>query len=94
MNEITIDLREAAIKQGLHYQLAVKLGFPDWYGNNRDAFWDVIRDPDIVVMPDRLILLGFKEFSEKFPKDAEIFWQLLLDLKQEYPSLSCEVIYS
>ena len=94
MSEITIDLRNINSKSDLHILLAEQLEFPDWYGNNWDAFWDLIRDPDIVSMPDRLILLGFKDLSENLSKDAQVLQQCFLDLKKEYPSISCEIIYS
>ena len=94
MNEIIIDLREVNTKQEFHKLLSSMLGFPDWYGNNWDAFWDMITDTEIVTMPNRLTLLGFKELSEKLPKDAKVFQKCFFDLEQEDPSISCEVIYS
>lgn len=94
MNEKTLDLRQVHTKHDLHNLLASELDFPDWYGNNWDAFWDVIRDIDLVTLPKRLILLGFKELSEKLPKDTEVLQKCFADLKQEYPSIVCEVIYS
>ena len=94
MNEIIIDLREVNTKQEFHNLLSSQLRFPDWYGNNWDAFWDMITDTEIVTMPKRLTLLGFKELSEKLPKDAKIFQECFIDLKQKHPSISCEVIYS
>ena len=94
MNELIINLKEVNTKQELHNLLATNLGFPAWYGNNWDAFWDLIRDPSIVTMPNRLVLLGFKELSEKLPKDARIFQECFIDLKQKYPLISCDVIYS
>jgi len=94
MNELIIDLREVNTKQELHNLLSSKFGFPDWYGNNWDAFWEMITDTKTVTMPNRLILFGFKEFSEKLPKDAKIFQKCFADLKQKYPLIACEVIYS
>ncbi len=93
MNELVIDLREVNTKQELHNLLSSQLGFPDWYGNNWDAFWDLIRDTEIVTMPDRLVLLGFKDISEKLPKDARILRECFVDLKQKYPEIDCEVVY-
>lgn len=48
-----IDLKEVNTVQELHDLLSTKLGFPDYYGNNWDAFWDMITDTKIVIMPDR-----------------------------------------
>jgi ribonuclease inhibitor len=94
MNELIIDLKEVNTKQDLHSLLSDKFGFPDWYGNNWDAFWDLIGDSEIVELPDKLTFIGFKELSEKLPKDAQMLQQCFLDLKKEYPSIACEIIYS
>ncbi len=94
MKELIIDLKEVNTRQELHGLLSTKLGFPDWYGHNWDAFWDLIRDVDTVIMPNRLVLLGFKSLSKKLPKDAKIFQECFIDLQQKYPSISCNVIYS
>lgn len=94
MNELVVDLKEVNSKEELHSLLSSKLGFPDWYGNNWDAFWDLITDTEIVAMPNKLKLVGFKELSEKLPKDTQILQQCFLDMKEEYPSIACEVIYS
>jgi RNAse (barnase) inhibitor barstar len=74
--------------------LAGQLDFPEWYGRNWDAFWDLISDPEIVRMPDKLILLGFQGFSKKLPREAQLFRQCFSDLKERQPTISCEVIYS
>jgi len=94
MNEIIINLKEVNSSQELHSLLSANLGFPDWYGNNWDAFWDLITDTESVKMPDRLILVGFKELSEKLPRDTQLLQQCFLDMKEKYSSIACEVIYS
>jgi len=94
MNELIIDLKEVNTKQDLHNLLSTRFGFPDWYGNNWDAFWDLITDTEVVRMPDRLTLIGFKELLKKLPRDAQLLQQCFLDMKNQYPSIACEVIYS
>ena len=94
MNELIIDLKVVNTKQELHNLLSAKLGFPEWYGGNWDAFWDLITDTEIIKMPDKLTLIGFKELSKKLPKDAQLLQQCFLDVKNEYPSITCEIIYS
>jgi len=94
MNELIIDLKEVNTKEELHNLLSSKLGFPDWYGKNWDAFWDLITDTELVKMPNRLTLVGFKELSEKLSQDAQQLRQCFLDMKEKYPSIACEIIYS
>lgn len=94
MSGLMIDLKEVNTVQELHDLLSTKLGFPDYYGNNWDAFWDMITDTKIVIMPDRLVLFGCKELSEKLPKDAQLLQQCFLNLEKEHSSIACEVTYS
>ncbi|MFJ5518048.1 barstar family protein [Streptomyces griseoluteus] len=39
---ITIDVSEVSDESALHLLLKQKLGFPDFYGMNWNAFWDAI----------------------------------------------------
>ena len=94
MNELIIDLKAINTKQDFHSLLSDKLGFPEWYGNNWDAFWDLITDTEIVKLPDKLTFIGFKELSERLPKDTQLLQQCFFDLKNKYPSIRIKVIYS
>ncbi len=42
MKEITIHGAAIANAEQLHRQLAEQLAFPEWYGNNLDALWDML----------------------------------------------------
>jgi ribonuclease inhibitor len=75
----------------LHSTLSAALGFPDWYGQNWDAFWDAITR--LVEMPIKLELVGWSVFSEHLPRDAKFMRQCLTDMAIEYPDLAPEVHY-
>jgi hypothetical protein len=45
-------------------------------------------------MPERLTFIGFKELLEKLPRDAQLLQQCLFEMKEKYPSIACEIIYS
>ena len=72
---ITIQLDEIKSENDLQIILMKKLGFPDFYGKNWDAFWDAITG--LVEMPDELIFKDWDNFSTMFPKEAEILKKLL-----------------
>ena len=42
MKRALIDGRECRDKQTLHRQLKDQLAFPDYYGNNLDALYDIL----------------------------------------------------
>lgn len=88
---ITIDLSGIASVRELHALLAETLQFPDWYGPNWDAFWDVIIG--LVEMPETLRLLGWARFERGFPHDAWIMKKCLADLAAEYPANASQVEY-
>ena len=44
MKSVVIDGEYIKDTRELHYQLANKLGFPEWYGNNLDALHDCLTD--------------------------------------------------
>lgn len=88
---IKIDLSPINESNQLHSTLSNALGFPDWYGQNWDAFWDAITS--LVEMPIKLELVGWRVFSEHLPRDARLMRQCLTDMTIEYPDLAPEVHY-
>ena len=43
MKIIHLDLTDCRYIDDLHERIRVAFGFPEWYGENWDAFWDLIR---------------------------------------------------
>ena len=88
---VVFDLSAITSVRDLHALMAKTLDFPDWYGPNWDAFWDVIIG--LVEMPERLRLVGWDSFRQRFPRDAWIMKKCLDDLAAEYPSNAPAVEY-
>ena len=42
METIVIDFSECKYPLDLHNEIREKLEFPEWYGNNLDALWDML----------------------------------------------------
>jgi len=42
MKKIQIDLKGIKSAYLVHEEFSKKLGFPDWYGHNLDALWDML----------------------------------------------------
>ncbi|HHP1052938.1 barstar family protein [Bacillus cereus group sp. BfR-BA-01354] len=52
----------------LHKLLKERLGFPDFYGENWDAFWDAISG--LIELPTTVQFIGMKQFDAvKITKD-------------------------
>jgi len=88
---VKIDLSLINESNQLHSTLSNALGFPNWYGQNWDAFWDAITG--LVEMPIELELIGWSVFSEHLPRDAKLMRQCLTDMTIEYPDLAPDVHY-
>ena len=61
MKRALIDGRECRDKQTLHRQLKDQLAFPDYYGNNRDALYDILstaQEPFEIELINREELIG------------------------------------
>ncbi len=43
IKEITLDFTGVKTLWELHERIRVAFDFPEWYGKNRDAFWDLLR---------------------------------------------------
>ncbi|AMJ64242.1 barstar family protein [Hymenobacter sp. PAMC 26628] len=78
---MTIDLTNVDTKAGFHMTMKSQLGFPDWYGDNWDAFWDAITR--LVEMPDCLVLQNWETFAQACSKDMQILRQIVADYQRE-----------
>ncbi len=92
MKKIEVDLSQVKNVVELHQVLKDKLGFPDFYGMNWNAFWDAITG--LVEMPNKLVLLGWANIEEQIPSDAKVVTELLQDYNTEFKNWRCKVEYS
>lgn len=77
----TIDLGNIVTIENLHQTFAERLSFPEFYGNNWDAFWDTITG--IIEMPKVLTLINYDKFQKIFPKDSLILKEIVKDYNRE-----------
>ena len=60
MRDLTIDLRKLKKPEQLHEMIARELSFPDYYGKNLDALYDLLS-----VYPETLRIMVLKDPSEE-----------------------------
>ncbi|MCB9072861.1 MAG: barstar family protein [Bdellovibrionaceae bacterium] len=90
-SKIEIDLSGVSTSIALHKLLSCKLGFPSFYGNNWDAFWDAITG--LVELPSVIEFRHWPEFCVKFPDDADQLKKCFYDLKTQFPEFSPDVFF-
>ena len=88
--KITIDVSKIKTNKELHLLLKEKLEFPDFYGENWDAFLDTITG--IVELPDKIEFVGWSELERRLPEDSKIMKECLLEHNQEFPNWKCEIL--
>ena len=74
MKIITLDLTNCKDLQELHDRIRVAFDFPDWYGENWDAFWDLLRSE---CDADKVIVKGVHTASQKLDKHIGIMFGIL-----------------
>ena len=79
---LLVDMSSAETPEELHTILAESLGFPDYYGKNWDAFWDIVRDPEghLVDLPEKVYFTGWNEISSRLSREARLFEKCVVDL--------------
>ncbi len=77
---ITLDLTGCKYLGELHERIRVAFDFPEWYGENRDAFWDLLWSE---CDADEVVIIGEKTLSEEFNSQLEDMHEMLDELVKE-----------
>jgi len=91
MKIIEIDVTTVESAGELHRLLKQKLDFPAYYGENWDAFWDLISDPEDDGLPDEIIWIGFAALQRKLPKEAESLLSCLDEYNHQPGIKTCNI---
>ncbi|MBQ6734586.1 MAG: barstar family protein [Lachnospiraceae bacterium] len=88
MRKMTIDLRYAQNKEELHEGLAATSVFPEYYGRNLDALYDVLTDISedtcmLVLLPSSAVLTE-EELGLLDPETEEEDWEDELQEEEDW----------
>ena len=79
MKKAIIDLTDCKYLMDLHERIRIGMGFPEWYGKNWSAFWDMIhRETDF----EFVSVKGSKTVAKELKGSIEIMRKLLEENKQ------------
>ncbi|WP_214753321.1 barstar family protein [Exiguobacterium sp. s16] len=88
---VTIDVTTIRTSKELHLLLKDQLGFPNHYGENWAAFWDVITDEN--GLPDIVKFVGWDVLTQRLPDDAGHLKACFTDYGKEAELKPCHVMY-
>lgn len=90
MTQITLDGLEMKSRKQTYRYLKAKFNLPDYFGENLDAFWDLMsvydREAEISLVNANNLIENLEEYGENIIK-------LLRELENENKNLSIEINY-
>ncbi len=88
MERIIIDGDTITSEQKVHEFLKEALEFPDYYGNNLDALWDMLTD---IVEPIEIHLINQDKFRKNLGSDAEKFIDVFRAVQNQYGCIRLKI---
>ena len=82
---ITLDLTDCKYLGEIHERIRTAFNFPEWYGANWDAFWDLLWSE---CDADEVIVKGTKTLPDEFKLDIEKMKKILLRMQNEQDKFS------
>ena len=74
MKIVEIDFTGCKSLYELHERIRVALDFPEWYGRNWDAFWDLLAGSIDI---EKIVIKGEKSLHSGFKKHLDIMHNIL-----------------
>ena len=74
MKTIILDLTGCKSLWDIHERIRIAFDFPDWYGKNWSAFWDLLRSE---CDAEKVIIRGEKSLSSEFAEHLQIMHGIL-----------------
>lgn len=74
-----IDFSKVEHYSEMHKVIQEALNFPDYYGQNWDAFWDCLTD--MAGRPVHIEIIGLEVIKKKFPGEEKILLETLKEFK-------------
>ncbi|WP_419465912.1 barstar family protein [Bacillus spongiae] len=91
-SSVIIDVSNIKTSKELHLTLKESLEFPNFYGENWDAFWDSITG--LVELPEKIEFVGWRILEINLPKDVAILKELLINYNNKSYGLKTVFIFN
>ena len=77
---VTLDLTGCKYLGEIHQRIKKAFDFPDFYGENWSAFWDLLRNECDM---DKVVVLGEEAVAEELKPSVQTINQILQELKED-----------
>ncbi|HOC06423.1 MAG: barstar family protein [Bacillota bacterium] len=86
---VILDALEMTDKQALHAYLQQQLDFPEYYGGNLDALWDML---STISTPVHILLINSAALYTNLGRYADLLLALFVEAAEENGNLTFEII--
>lgn len=86
---VTLNGREMTTREAAHDHLAQQLSFPDWYGRNLDALYDLLTERG---EPTLLVLEESETLTASLGSYGQALLDTLRDAAENNPTLEIEIL--
>ena len=80
-NRIILDLTDCRYIDELHQRIREAFNFPDWYGANWSAFWDLLSEPDDYTIVE---IRGLNSLPKELKSSGEMMIKLIQENKEKW----------
>lgn len=78
---VTLDLTGCKYLGEIHQRIKKAFDFPDFYGENWDAFWDLLRTE---CDADKVVVLGEEAVSEELKPSVKMIYEILKEFQEHH----------
>jgi ribonuclease inhibitor len=89
MKEIVINGARITSVEAAHSYLAHKFNFPEFYGRNLDALWDILSTTSV---PTHVAIINANKLHESLGEYGQSLINVFVEADQTNANLHCEII--
>ena len=84
---IRLDFSNCTAADDLHEEIKRKFGFPEYYGENWDALWDLMEDFAISEGKRSVLITGKEKLSKDMKEYLMEAIDVFKDIEKQYPNI-------
>lgn len=92
MQEIILDFTDCKYIMRLYDIIQEGFGFPDWFGRNLDALWDLLCDYYYDLPPVTVTIKGVGTMPKDLQNYMNKIFEVFADVRKEVPQMTFRVL--